>query len=618
MAKKVIGVDVGTNAVRAAEMTVGGRPQLTRFGQVALPVGAVREGEVVDVAAVSTALQRLWREGGFSGRSVRVGLASARVILRIVDVPELSESETRSTLALQLDEYVPIRIEDTVFDFQPLPQADPESGRRVLLAAAHQDAVRPLVDAVRGAGLRVSAVDVVPSALARAFHDVRPGPTEVDLVVSIGAGTIVVVAARDAMPMFARTITNISGRSITERIAASLAVSDADAERYKRGDVLVGADPSIARTAAAPAVAELVEEIRDSLEFFGAQPIALPVRRVLLTGGGSLLMNLDRVLSERLALPVSFADPFGPDPAVPVGFERSDLPFLAPYVPTAVGIALGGTTRSIRGLDLRPTATRQSGGNRRVPMIVGASASVLLLAGGTLYMQRRGTIADEEARADALALEVVAAQEAALAEAGPNAGDPVSLARSVAESVAPRDVDWLTASQQIEALSVSVGVDLTSIDAVTEPPRPIEPVDPAATAAGSPDGAAPAVATAGGASGPVGAATSTAGAASAAAAATDAATGGADLDGDGVGDPVAGLVLPPVGRATLNGIAADVDVIAAWLDALGTDTRFADAWVTGVTTVTQPDGSTTVQFTAQLTVTDGALVLRPQLQEQPE
>ena len=70
MAKKVIGVDVGTNAVRAAEMTVGARPQLARFGQVALPVGAVREGEVVDVAAVSAALQRLWREGGFSGRSV--------------------------------------------------------------------------------------------------------------------------------------------------------------------------------------------------------------------------------------------------------------------------------------------------------------------------------------------------------------------------------------------------------------------------------------------------------------------------------------------------------------------------------------------------------------------
>ena len=237
MAKHVIGVDVGTNAVRAAEIVIGDRPRLHRFGQVALPLGAVHEGEVVDVVAVSDALKRLWREVGFGSKSVRVGLASPRVILRIVDIPMLNDAETRSALALQLDDYVPIRMEDTVFDFQPLPPSDdPGPDRRVLLAAAHQDAVRPLVEAVRSAGLRVAAVDVVPAALARSFHDPALGPDLVDVVVSVGGGTVVVVAARDGLPMFARTITNVSGRSITERIAAGLAVSDVDAERFKRGD----------------------------------------------------------------------------------------------------------------------------------------------------------------------------------------------------------------------------------------------------------------------------------------------------------------------------------------------------------------------------------------------
>ena len=131
-------------------------PTSIRFGQVALPLGAVHEGEVVDVVAVSDALKRLWREVGFGSKSVRVGLASPRVILRIVDIPRLNDDETRSALALQLDDYVPIRMEDTVFDFQPLPPSDdPGPDRRVLLAAAHQDAVRPLVEAVRSAGLRV-------------------------------------------------------------------------------------------------------------------------------------------------------------------------------------------------------------------------------------------------------------------------------------------------------------------------------------------------------------------------------------------------------------------------------------------------------------------------------
>ena len=459
MAKHVIGVDVGTNAVRAVEIVIGDRPRLHRFGQVALPLGAVHEGEVVDVVAVSDALKRLWREVGFGSKSVRVGLASPRVILRIVDIPMLNDAETRSALALQLDDYVPIRMEDTVFDFQPLPPSDdPGPDRRVLLAAAHQDAVRPLVEAVRSAGLRVAAVDVVPAALARSFHDPALEPDLVDVVVSVGGGTVVVVAARDGLPMFARTITNVSGRSITERIAAGLAVSDVDAERFKRGDHDgIAADTAAkVRAAAEPAIAELLDEVRDSLDFFSAQPGALPVRRVLLTGGGSLIEDLELELGERLGLAVELADPFGPDPLgrdpeVPIGFELTDLPFLAPYVATAIGIALAGGSRS-KTLDLTPTTARERS-TRRGPFLVGATASILLISTAGLYVQRRGIVVDEQARRESVTLEIAAAQAAATPVVAAT-GDPVEMAESVVRSVAGRDVDWLATTRQLAALSI--------------------------------------------------------------------------------------------------------------------------------------------------------------------
>ena len=61
-----IGVDIGSSAVRAAEVVIEGkRSALQRFAQVGLPPGAVVEGEVRDQAAVTAALKRLWAEGGF-------------------------------------------------------------------------------------------------------------------------------------------------------------------------------------------------------------------------------------------------------------------------------------------------------------------------------------------------------------------------------------------------------------------------------------------------------------------------------------------------------------------------------------------------------------------------
>ena len=55
MARGVIGLDVGTNAVTVAEVVPGTPPKLVAFGQVALARDVMREGEIVDQDAVTGA-----------------------------------------------------------------------------------------------------------------------------------------------------------------------------------------------------------------------------------------------------------------------------------------------------------------------------------------------------------------------------------------------------------------------------------------------------------------------------------------------------------------------------------------------------------------------------------
>src|SRR5690349_17239148 len=141
MADNVIGLDVGTDAVRAVVLGGGDRPQLRQMGQANLPPGAVVEGEVVDPGAVAASLRSLWKDVGFKSRTVRVGIASPRVIVRVVDMPALSEGDTRAALRFELREYVPFPPEEAVFDFQPLHGSDDDEARQLLLAAAPRDAV---------------------------------------------------------------------------------------------------------------------------------------------------------------------------------------------------------------------------------------------------------------------------------------------------------------------------------------------------------------------------------------------------------------------------------------------------------------------------------------------
>src|ERR1700722_19945436 len=94
MAQRVIGVDIGTSAVRAAEITVSGdQVTLNRFGQVGLPQGAVQEGEIRDAEAVAGARKRLWKSARFSTKLVGIGIGSPQSFSRTHEPPAMSEEE---------------------------------------------------------------------------------------------------------------------------------------------------------------------------------------------------------------------------------------------------------------------------------------------------------------------------------------------------------------------------------------------------------------------------------------------------------------------------------------------------------------------------------------------
>ena len=400
MTATAIGLDVGTNAVRAVEIEFGEPPLIRRMGQVGLPAGAVVDGEVADVDAVSIALRRLWTEAGFKSRTVRAGISSARVIVRTVEMPRLSHDELMSTIRLQLDDYVPLAAEDTVFDVRPLDGPDESTQTmQLLLAAAHRDAVEPLVMALRDAKLDVTAIDVIPAALALALTHPEPDQDDTaDVVLSIGAGTVVVIAARGGEPMYSRTITSACGRLMTDRIASQLAIGELDAERFKRSGATEDPNSGVAVLAARAGVDELIEEVRASLAFFADQPNGRPVRRLLVTGGGSLLPGLAAALAGGLGLDVVNADPFAGLRLGDTGFESCDLPHLAPYMGAAIGVALGANRPQNRRIDLTPQARRasRSMGSRRVLLAAGA---VVVVGGlGALYVQGRSQLADQQSR----------------------------------------------------------------------------------------------------------------------------------------------------------------------------------------------------------------------------
>ncbi len=130
-------------------MTLGkGAATLERFGQVALPPGAVRDGEVVDVDSVASALRQLWAQAKFGSKKVVVGVANQKVVVRQVDLPWMPVEDLRKSLAFQVQDYLPMPVEQAILDFHPLEEFAGDNGGRMLrvllVAAAGAAAYGPL------------------------------------------------------------------------------------------------------------------------------------------------------------------------------------------------------------------------------------------------------------------------------------------------------------------------------------------------------------------------------------------------------------------------------------------------------------------------------------------
>ena len=344
-----MGLDIGTSGVRAAELTMGkGKATLERFGQVALPLGAVRDGEVVDVDVVAAAIKQLWAQAKFSAKKVVVGVANQKVVVRQVDLPWLPMKELRQSLAFQVQDYIPMPVEDAILDFHPLEEFTSDAGARmlrVLLVAAARDMVGSALEAVEKAGLQPTMVDLTSFAILRTQVTSSGGfEVESEALIDIGASVTNIVVHQGGVPRFVRILL-MGGGDITEAISERLGVSGDQAESVKQTKGLAvaagGAEPHPADRAIESTGGAFVEEVRGSLAFYLAQPGSARIGRVVLSGGGSRLGGLVERLTAATRLPVEVARPLSVMSIGKTGLTEEQLAYVEPMVTVPVGLALG-------------------------------------------------------------------------------------------------------------------------------------------------------------------------------------------------------------------------------------------------------------------------------------
>jgi type IV pilus assembly protein PilM len=343
-AKTLVGLDIGSSAVKAVELKPAGKGyRVTAFGTEPIPPDSIVDGAILDGAAVAEAIRRLFGACKFQARDVAASLSGNAVIVKKIALPVMTGTELAESIYWEAEQYIPFDIQDVNLDYQVVDRGDPASGRNtmdVLLVAAKKEKIADYTGVIAQAGRTAVVVDVDAFALQNAFeanYGIQPDETVV--LLNAGASTININILQGDQSVFTRDL-SIGGNAYTEALQKELNLPFEEADRLKQGDT----DDRVAAAdvrAVLRAVSENVMlEIQKTFDFFKATADSDRIDRILVSGGASRAEGFMELLTERFDAPVEMFDPFRK-----VAFDARRLAVespdrIAPTAAVAVGLAL--------------------------------------------------------------------------------------------------------------------------------------------------------------------------------------------------------------------------------------------------------------------------------------
>lgn len=362
-----VGLDIGTRSIRVAQLALGKQPPvLDKVGIVRIPENLVVDGEIADIKAVSALLKDLWSKNGFSKNNLTVGVANQKVIVRVIDMPHMNEEELKGAIRYQAADYIPMPVEETIIDFEILKEyavKEDEQNMKVLLVAAQRDMIQAYVEALGGAGLYPTSIDVKSFAMMRSMLPALPAfpseeqskmTMETSCLLNVGAGVSNMIIVEEGMPYFVRILL-FGGNDFTRAISENMGISEDEAEELKislsedSGIIGGGAVSEEKREARLKAeeimsnrISSFVREIRRSIDYCLDQTGCRAPESIVISGRGSKIKGLKEELERALAVTVREGQPLQNVKVGKMQLTESEFADIEPALAVSVGLALRG------------------------------------------------------------------------------------------------------------------------------------------------------------------------------------------------------------------------------------------------------------------------------------
>ncbi|MDH4330306.1 MAG: type IV pilus assembly protein PilM [Candidatus Moranbacteria bacterium] len=355
-----LGVDFGTSAIKVVELAYkNSQITLSNYGWV--DFGSDENSGKMNYEnkkeKLIKYLEMLLKEMKVKSDSVYTAIPAHNGLSVIVNFPDISDEEIAKAIKLEAGKHIPSPLDEVylswdvvlrdkkkggIFDKAKDRMSHKEGEKKkesieVMLVAAPKEEVLNYEDIIKGCGLKVKSLELDIFSIVRSVIGEDLGTY---LIVDIGSRATNIILVDKGIVRINRSL-SVGGNEITNTIKSSMSVTWDRAERFKKKP----RDFFSSKEAVSilPILSSISSEAKRIInEYSKKNPEKKnPVDSVIISGGTSLLTNLDSYFAKELGVKVVSSNPWKrvkvKDPLLE---ER--LSEMAPSFSVAIGLALKG------------------------------------------------------------------------------------------------------------------------------------------------------------------------------------------------------------------------------------------------------------------------------------
>lgn len=309
--QKLMGIDIGSTLIKIAvikEAPIGTR--LVGIGLAEIPPPPPNETEEETTQRISLSLKEALSQVKSKPKKVCTIINTPSLNIKPISLPAMPEEELRESVKWEMEQNINFPIETATFDFN-IAAENIRSGAKNLemeVVAAKTEEIKRHMQIYEQNKLTVEAINIHSFCLWNVFQKSNQWKEDDTVaLLNIGAKTSTINIFSNNILRFNREIF-FGGETITAALVKELHIPPQDVKEIINNYGLNDTTPEYARIS--ESLKQLVAQIDRSFGYYKAQFHIDRIDRVVIYGGFSKLINLDKFLSEELGLFAEIGAPF--------------------------------------------------------------------------------------------------------------------------------------------------------------------------------------------------------------------------------------------------------------------------------------------------------------------